>query len=136
MVEVTDREMAASAGIHMPPMRFHMQVVNSRRQSKLGVTRGWPIDDTGAIMAAAWVEAVIKKMPLRWGFVVGHGLFKTLIESDEEMNSLFKIIAENREVLKRPFKETAKKTARRRAQGRRGGRQRGECLTPAKSLQC
>ena len=33
------------------------------------------------------------------------------------MNSLFKIIAENREVLKRPFKETAKKNSKKKSTG-------------------
>ena len=63
MVEhhVTDREMAALGGIQMPPMKFYFHVVHPRKTGKSGITMGWPIDDTGAMMAAAIVEAVLKK---------------------------------------------------------------------------
>ena len=64
---VMDREMAASGGIQMPPMKFYMHVVHPRKTEKLGITLGWPVDDTGAMMAAATMEAVIKKMPMKWG---------------------------------------------------------------------
>ena len=53
--------------VQMPPMKFYMHVVHPRRNGKLGITRGWPFDDTGAMMAAASMEAVIKKMPTKWG---------------------------------------------------------------------
>ena len=58
----TTKEMAASGGIQMPPMKFYMHVVHLRKTGKLGITLGWPVDDTGAMM-----EAVIKKMPMKWG---------------------------------------------------------------------
>ena len=51
----------------MPPMKFYMHVVHLRKTGKLGITLGWPVDDTGAMMAAATMEAVIKKMPMKWG---------------------------------------------------------------------
>ena len=60
-------------------------------------------------MAAASMEAVIKKMPMEWGQIIGSGQFKRRIGDDEQMSSLFKSVAENKEVLKRPFKATAKK---------------------------
>ena len=111
MVEhhVTDREMAALGGIQMPPMKFYFHVVHPRKTGKSGITMGWPIDDTGAMMAAAIVEAVLKKMPMKWGQVIGSAQFKQLIGDDEQMASLFKTVAENKDVLKQPFKATAKK---------------------------
>ena len=60
-------------------------------------------------MAAATMEAVIKKMPIKWGQVIVSDQFKRRIGDDEQMSSLFKSVAENKEVLKRPFKATAKK---------------------------
>ena len=87
----------------------YIHVVHPRRNGKLGITRGWPIDDTGAMMAAASMEAVIKKMPMEWGQIIGSGQFKRRIGDDDQMSSLFKSVAENKEVLKRPFKATAKK---------------------------
>ena len=75
---MTDREMAASASIHKLPMKFHQHVVHPLRHKKLGTMRGWPIDDTGAIMAAACMEAVIKKIPINWGHIIGNGQFKKL----------------------------------------------------------
>ena len=118
MVEhhVTDREMAALGGIQMPPMKFYFHVVHPRKTGKSGITMGWPIDDTGAMMAAAIVEAVLKKMPMKWGQVIGSAQFKQLIGDDEQMASLFKTVAENKDVLKQPFKATAKK----RKEGPRG----------------
>ena len=60
-------------------------------------------------MAAATMEAVIKKMQMEWGQIIGSGQFKRRIGVDNQMSSLFKSVAENKEVLKRPFKATAKK---------------------------
>ena len=111
MVEhlVTDREMAAAAGIQMPPMKSYMHAVHPRKTGKLGITLGWPVDDTGAMMAAATMEAVIKKMQMKWGQVIVSDQFKRRIGDDEQMSSLFKSVAENKDVLKQPFKAIAKK---------------------------
>ena len=54
-------------------------------------------------MAATCMEAVIKKMPMNWGHIIGNGQFKKCIGDNDQMSSLFKSVAENREVLKRPL---------------------------------
>ena len=60
-------------------------------------------------MAAATMEAVIKKMPIKWGQVIVSDQFKRRIGDDEQMSSLFKSVAENKDVLKQPFKAIAEK---------------------------
>ena len=60
-------------------------------------------------MAAATMEAVIKKMPMKWGQVIVSDQFKRRIGDDEQMSSLFKSVAENKDVLKQLFKAIAKK---------------------------
>ena len=90
-------------------MKFYMHVVHPRKTGKSGITLGWSVDDTGVMMAAATMEAVIKKMPMKWGQVIVSDQFKRRIGDDEQMSSLFKSVAENKDVLKQPFKATAKK---------------------------
>ena len=60
-------------------------------------------------MAAATMEAVIKKMPMKWGQVIVSDQFKRRIGDDEQMSSLFKSVAENKDVLKQLFKAIAEK---------------------------
>ena len=99
-------------------MKFYMHVVHPRKTGKSGITLGWSVDDTGVMMAAATMEAVIKKMPMKWDQVSGSDQFKRRIGDNYQMSSLFKSAAENKkDVLKQPFKATAtkgKKTQRRK----------------------
>ena len=57
-------------------------------------------------MATASVKAIIKKMPFQWGNHTSRKKFQSNVESNDAMAGLFKTVALNKDVLKKPHAST------------------------------
>ena len=106
-MKITDKEVMKRAAIDLPPMRTARHLVTRRH------TRGWPMTQRAAVMAAGAVDAIMKKL-LDLLVVPSDGTkvppddLKKFVENTSEMQAAFKTVVMGEDVLKEPSRTKAK----------------------------